>query len=224
MTEMNLGTCPFPDCPDPGRSRSTTRRRCLRRELSGGWVVLRRKGGGVNAVEMAQYTGRLAHEDVHRARDPREDRAADPGMMERLGLLSDGPTTLLDAAKAASWHNERSTMSTQAPEQGQPEIEVVTGQVMHVIVKGEGKWQIAVQPQGSQYTKNLWTKDAGLVQQMEASINHHFSFVCGPSYWNMADGKQVRSLWINSVTTPGQAQEQTVIQQPVIQGAQQVVS
>jgi hypothetical protein len=95
-------------------------------------------------------------------------------------------------------------MSTmQQPQQGNEEV--VTGQVTAVIAKGGDKWQIAVQPQGSQYTKNLWTKDAGLVQQMSQNINSHYSFVCGPSYWQMADGKQVRSLWINTVTAPGMA-------------------
>ena len=112
-------------------------------------------------------------------------------------------------------------MSTQIPEQGQQETEVVTGQVMHTITKGNGKWQIAVQPQGSQYTKNLWTKDYPLVQQMDQSINQWFSFVCGPSYWTMPDGKQVRSLWINSVTAPGQAGEPGIQGGPQQQGNQQ---
>ena len=100
-------------------------------------------------------------------------------------------------------------MSTQAPER---EVEVVTGQVTHILVKGEGKWQIAVQPQGSQYTKNLWTKDYGLVQQMEANINSWYSFVCGVSPWTNAQGQPVRSLWVNEVTAPGQVVQAEVTQ------------
>ena len=61
MSEITLGTCPFPDCATPEIPLDYPKT-LLRRELSGGWVVLKRKGGGVNAVEMAQYTGRLAHE------------------------------------------------------------------------------------------------------------------------------------------------------------------
>jgi hypothetical protein len=55
-----LGRCPFPDCDEP-EIPDTYPRTLLRRELSSGWVVLSRKGGGVHAVEMAEYTGRLAH-------------------------------------------------------------------------------------------------------------------------------------------------------------------
>ena len=109
-------------------------------------------------------------------------------------------------------------MSTQAPER---EVEVVTGQVTHIIVKGEGKWQIAVQPQGSQYTKNLWTKDYGLVQQMEANINSWYSFVCGVSPWTNAQGQPVKSLWVNEVTAPGQV-VQAEVTQAQAQTAQQI--
>jgi hypothetical protein len=137
-----------------------------------------------------------------------------------LSTLSDSTAMILSAAQAAFRHQEGSTMSTQAPE-GQAEVEVVTGQVTHIIVKGQDKWQIAVVPSGSQYAKNLWTKDAGLVAQMEANINSHYSFVCGPSYWTMADGKQVRSLWINSVTAPGMAGNG---QQPATTTGQAVVA
>jgi hypothetical protein len=97
-------------------------------------------------------------------------------------------------------------MSTmQAPQQGNEEV--VTGQVTAVIAKGGDKWQVAVQPQGSQYTKNLWTKDFGLVQQMQANINSWYSFVCGASHWTNNQGQNIRSLWINSVTAPGMAQQ-----------------
>ena len=44
MTEMNLGTCPFPDCPEPVIPFNYPKT-LLRRELSGGWVVLARRKG-----------------------------------------------------------------------------------------------------------------------------------------------------------------------------------
>lgn len=62
---MTLGRCPFPDCKNPEITADYPKT-LLRRELSGGWVVLSRKGGGVHAVEMAEYTGRLAHHECIR--------------------------------------------------------------------------------------------------------------------------------------------------------------
>lgn len=98
-------------------------------------------------------------------------------------------------------------MNTFAPQQGQQqsETEVVSGQVTGVITKGPDKWQVSVQPQGSQYTKNLWSKDAGLVGQMQSAVGQWFDFICGTSYWTNNEGKQVRSLWINGITAPGGA-------------------
>lgn len=104
-------------------------------------------------------------------------------------------------------------MSTQAQER---ETVVVTGQVTGVLAKGNDKWQIVVMPQGSQYVKNLWTKDYGLVSQMEQNINSWYSFVCGVSPWTNNQGQPVKSLWINQVTAPGQAAapQPTTPQQP----------
>jgi len=79
----------------------------------------------------------------------------------------------------------------------QKEIETVTGTIKGVIVKGTDKWQVEVQPEGSQYTKKLWTKDAELIETIPAKIGQHGAFVCGISEWTNNDNKQVRSLWIN---------------------------
>ena len=98
-------------------------------------------------------------------------------------------------------------MSTMPTEE--KETEVVTGQISHIIDKGNERWQIAVQPEGSQYTKNLWSKDAALVEQMRGSIGQWFSFDCGVSHWNMQDGTPVRSLWINGVGQGVSAPPQT---------------
>lgn len=88
-------------------------------------------------------------------------------------------------------------MSTQQ----QAETEVVTGVVASVITKGPDKWQVAVNT-GGQYNRNLWTKDAGLVNQMMGSIGMSFDFICGVSHWTGASGP-VRSLWINGITAAG---------------------
>jgi hypothetical protein len=89
----------------------------------------------------------------------------------------------------------------------QAETEVVTGTIKGIIDKGGGKYQVAVQPDGSQdgYTRNLWTKDTGLVGQLSQMVGQRTGFLCGVSHWNMQDGTPVRSLWINGV---GQGMQQ----------------
>ena len=76
------------------------------------------------------------------------------------------------------------------------EIEVVVGVIQGVIQKKADTWQVEVQPDGSQYTKKLWTKDAELVAAMGAKFGQQGAFVCSASYWQGPNG-QVRSLWIN---------------------------
>ena len=123
------------------------------------------------------------------------------------------------------------TQPQQGQQQQQAETEVVSGQVASVITKGPDKWQIAVNT-GGQYTKNLWTKDAGLVNQMMSAIGQSFDFICGVSHWQGQSGP-VRSLWINGLANygstqqgqpgggsdyhPGYAQQQPVQQQPMQQ-------
>ena len=80
----------------------------------------------------------------------------------------------------------------------QREIEVVSGVIEGVTQKKPDTWQVVVRPDGSQYTKNLWTKDAELVTSLTAKLGQHGGFVCSASYWNRQDGQQVRSLWINA--------------------------
>jgi hypothetical protein len=79
------------------------------------------------------------------------------------------------------------------------EIELVAGTIGGITQKKADTWTVAVTPEGSQYAKNLWTKDADLVVSLGAKLGEHGAFVCGASYWTMNDGKQVRSLWIDSV-------------------------
>jgi hypothetical protein len=79
------------------------------------------------------------------------------------------------------------------------EIELVAGTIGGITQKKADTWTVAVTPEGSQYAKNLWTKDADLVVSLGAKLGEHGAFVCGASYWTMNDGTQVRSLWIDSV-------------------------
>ena len=79
------------------------------------------------------------------------------------------------------------------------EIELVAGTIGGITQKKADTWTVAVTPEGSQYAKNLWTKDADLVESLSAKIGQAGAFVCGASYWSRQDGQQVRSLWIDSV-------------------------
>lgn len=101
-------------------------------------------------------------------------------------------------------------MSAMAPAQNSgQETEVVTGVIAGITQKGPDKWQVAVQQAGSQYAKNLWTKDADLIGQLSQMIGQPASFMCGASHWTNQQGAPVRSLWINGV---GPAQQQQPVQ------------
>lgn len=78
------------------------------------------------------------------------------------------------------------------------ETEIVAGVIEGVTKKRSDPdtWQVGVKPDGSQYTKNLWTKDSELVAALDAKLGQHGAFVCSASYWENKSGQQVRSLWI----------------------------
>jgi hypothetical protein len=82
----------------------------------------------------------------------------------------------------------------------QKETEYIAGTITGIVQKGADKWQVVVQPDGSQYTKNLWSKDAELVAALSEKIGAHGAFVCGVSHWTNNEGKPVRSLWIDSAS------------------------
>ena len=84
-------------------------------------------------------------------------------------------------------------------EQAERETELVAGTIGGITQKKADTWTVAVTPEGSQYAKNLWTKDVELVEALGAKLGEQGAFVCGASYWKMQDGKQVRSLWIDSL-------------------------
>jgi hypothetical protein len=105
----------------------------------------------------------------------------------------------------------------QTPER---ETEQVIGTVTGIIQKGPDKWQAVVVPDGSQYGRNLWTKDEQLIAALSQRIGQRLGFACNVSHWNMQDGTPVRSLWIEAV---GMASPDSAAMQgpPYVQQAQQ---
>jgi hypothetical protein len=101
----------------------------------------------------------------------------------------------------------------------QAETEVVSGTIAGITQKGTdefgnpNRWQVAVQPPGSQYSKNLWTKDPEMIGHLSTMVGQQQSFLCGISHWNRNDGTAVRSLWINGIG-PAAAQPQAQVAAP----------
>jgi hypothetical protein len=94
------------------------------------------------------------------------------------------------------------------------EIELVAGTIGGITQKKADTWTVAVTPTDSQYAKNLWTKDVDLVESLSAKIGQAGAFVCGASYWER-DGKQVRSLWIDSVENADAVEAVSSVATPV---------
>lgn len=92
------------------------------------------------------------------------------------------------------------------------EQEIVSGTIGGVTIKREGVWTVSVTPNGSQYSKNLWTKDKNLVSALSSKVGEHGSFVCNVSHWER-DGRTVRSLWI------AEGNEARVQPQPIVQSS-----
>ena len=87
-------------------------------------------------------------------------------------------------------------MTTYAQER---ETEQIIGVVTGVVQKGADKWQAVVQADGSQYTKNLWTKDQNVVMYLTSQIGNRLAFLCNVSHWTNQQNQPVRSLWIDQV-------------------------
>lgn len=106
------------------------------------------------------------------------------------------------------------------------ETEVVIGTVKGVTQKRPDTWTVEVAPDGSQYSRNLWTKDVSLVQALQQRyLQQRLMFSCGISNWTNQQGQPVRSLWVNSVSeAPPAGAVQTLGQtgtpQQVLQQAQ----
>lgn len=92
-------------------------------------------------------------------------------------------------------------------EVAEKETEIVVGIIGGITLKKEGTWTVSVTPDGSQYSKNLWTKDAELVATLSGKMGQQGAFVCNASYWRRPGANEdTRSLWIDSAsedTAPG---------------------
>lgn len=103
-------------------------------------------------------------------------------------------------------------MSAMPQEQA---TEQVVGTINSVQTHRSGnKWIVVVAPDGSQFTKNLWTSDQMVAAQLSQMIGQRMAFSCNRSnpYAN-AQGQMVSSLWI--AVAGGAAAQQQVQQQPV---------
>ena len=97
------------------------------------------------------------------------------------------------------------------------EQEIVLGVIQGITQKGEDKWQVAVKPDGSEYTKNLWTKSRQTVDALSSLIGEHRAFVCSVSHWTNQSGKPVRSLWLENIQQEGQAAPAQAAPQKVVE-------
>lgn len=98
-----------------------------------------------------------------------------------------------------------------------PTVNVV-GIITGIIQKKADTWQVAVKPEGSEYTKNLWTKDADLIESLSARIGQQGGFICGSSTWTNQSGQEVKSLWINAVASAAAMPTLTAGNAPAQQG------
>jgi hypothetical protein len=88
------------------------------------------------------------------------------------------------------------------------EQELITGTLTGIVQKGPDKWQAVILPDGSQYNKNLWTKDQNVLPYLQSQIGNRISILCNASHWVRNDGQPVRSLWIEQVGSPSTAPPQ----------------
>ena len=86
--------------------------------------------------------------------------------------------------------------------QAEREQEQIIGVISGVVQKGPDKWQAVVTPDGGQYTKNLWTKDANLIGYLSSQIGNRLAFLCNVSHWTNQSNQPVRSLWIEAAGSP----------------------
>jgi hypothetical protein len=81
------------------------------------------------------------------------------------------------------------------------ETELVVGTIGGITQKKADTWTVQVTREGSQYAKNLWTKDAELVESLSTKFGQIGAFVGGLGKPYMVNGKEVQSWWIESVDT-----------------------
>lgn len=75
--------------------------------------------------------------------------------------------------------------------------DLMQGTIQGITQKKADTWMVQLLPQGSQYPKNLWTKDAELVESLAAKIGQEGAFVGAFGAPYTVNGSEVRSWWIN---------------------------
>ena len=81
------------------------------------------------------------------------------------------------------------------------ETELVVGTIGGITQKKADTWTVQVTTEGSRYAKNLWTKDAELVESLQTKFGQIGAFVGGLGAPYTVNGKEVRSWWIESADT-----------------------
>jgi hypothetical protein len=87
------------------------------------------------------------------------------------------------------------------------ETQRLEGVVSTVIIKGNDKWQIAVETPGSQYAKNIWTSDQEQMLALAQRIGQNIVFDCNVSSWTRQDGTPVKSLWLTGWHVPSEIED-----------------
>ncbi len=79
------------------------------------------------------------------------------------------------------------------------DTELVAGVIGGITQKKADTWTIQVTPEGANFAKNLWTKDANLVESLSVKIGQQGAFVGSLGAPYTVQGKEVRSWWIDSL-------------------------
>lgn len=90
-------------------------------------------------------------------------------------------------------------MTTYAADQRE-QVQII-GTVAGATQKSPENFQIQVVPDGSQNSKNLWTKDRDCVAWNMSQVGNRVAFLCNVSHWER-QGQQVTSLWIEQYGPP----------------------
>jgi hypothetical protein len=99
-------------------------------------------------------------------------------------------------------------------EQAEKEQELVSGTIVGITQKKADTWTVQVTPPGANYAKNLWTKDAALVEALASKIGQEGTFVGSLGAPYMVQGKEVRSWWIQSAGPDGEMVSNVSVKAP----------
>jgi hypothetical protein len=101
----------------------------------------------------------------------------------------------------------------------QRETELVVGIIGGITQKRADTWTVQLTRDGSNYPKNLWTKDAELVESLQTKFGQIGAFVGGLGAPYTVNGQEVRSWWIESMDTKEDAAERVATPSAPVQAA-----